>query len=64
MYSCTLSLTSTLDGWSTQRPATLPRERPGPIVREAGWAPGPVWQGAKNLLHRDSIPGQLVLAIR
>jgi hypothetical protein len=31
MYSCTLSLTSVLDGVSGQRhaPAALPRERPG-----------------------------------
>jgi len=27
-----------------------PRERDAvPIVREAGWAPGPVWTGAENL---------------
>jgi hypothetical protein len=29
---------------------------PVPIVQEAEWAPGPVWTGAENLLHRDSIP--------
>jgi hypothetical protein len=29
--------------------AALPRERePVPIVREAGWAPGPVWTGAEH----------------
>jgi hypothetical protein len=33
----------------TPRPL-YPRERdPVPIVQEAGWAPGPVWKGAKNL---------------
>ena len=25
-----------------------PRERPGPILREAGQAPGPVWTDAEN----------------
>jgi len=31
-------------------PAALyPRERPIPIVQEAGWAPRPVWTGAENL---------------
>ena len=29
--------------------APYPRERPGPIVQEAGWASGPVWTGAENL---------------
>ena len=24
------------------------RERPVPIVQEAGWAPGPFWKGAEN----------------
>jgi hypothetical protein len=33
----------------TPRPL-YPRERdPVPIVREAGWAPGPVWTAAENL---------------
>jgi len=28
-----------------------PRERdPVPVVKEAGWAPGPVWAGAENLV--------------
>ena len=26
-----------------------PREWPGTIVQEAGWAPGPVWTGVENL---------------
>ena len=30
-------------------PATLPRERSGTIVQEAGWAPVPAWTGAENL---------------
>jgi len=36
-----------------------PWERePVPIVKEAGWAHGPVWTGAENLsLHRESIHG-------
>ena len=29
---------------------------PVPIVRGAGWAPGPVWTGGKSRPHRDSIP--------
>jgi hypothetical protein len=34
-----------------------PWKDPVPIVWEAGWAPGPVWTGVKNLSpHRDSIP--------
>jgi hypothetical protein len=40
-------------GWvvnATPRPL-YPRERdPVPIVQDAGWAPGPVWKGAKNLV--------------
>ena len=32
-------------------PAALyPREDPVPIVQEAGWAPGPVWTGAENVV--------------
>ena len=40
-------------------PAALyTRKDPVPIVQEAGWAVGPVWTGAENLVpHRDSIPG-------
>ena len=51
-HSATLSLASVLDwdGWSA--PLSV-RFRPGniplPLVQEAGWAPGPVWTGAKNL---------------
>jgi hypothetical protein len=31
-------------------PAALyPGQNPVPIVQEAGWAPGPVWTGGKNL---------------
>ena len=61
MYSCTLSLTSTLvgDGWSTPRNGCFtPGKDPVPIVQEAGWLPGPVWIGAENPApHRGSIPG-------
>jgi len=33
-------------------PAALyPPKDPVPIVQEAGWAPGSVWTGAKNLAH-------------
>ena len=42
----------------TPRPLFTPRKDPVPIVREAGWAPGPVWRNAEILVpHRDSIPG-------
>jgi len=31
-------------------PAALyPEKNPVPIVQEVGWAPGPLWTGAKNL---------------
>ena len=29
-----------------------------PILKEAGWSPGPVWMGGKSRPHRNSIPGQ------
>jgi len=51
-YSSILPLTSALDGgrWSTPRPGRItPEKDPVPIVREARWAPGPVWTGAENL---------------
>jgi hypothetical protein len=32
----------------TPRPLFTPGKDPVPIVQEAGWAPGPVWTGAKN----------------
>jgi hypothetical protein len=28
-----------------------PRPQFTPIVQKAGWAPGPVWTGAENLVH-------------
>jgi hypothetical protein len=40
-------------GWvvnPTPRPHFTPRKDPVPIVQEAGWAPGPVWMGAENLV--------------
>ena len=49
-YSCTLSLTSMLDGvWSQGHvPSLYPRERdPVPIVQGAGWTPGSVWTVAE-----------------
>ena len=48
-------------GWGVSvmpRPLFTLRKDPVPIVHEAGWAPGPVWTGAKNLApYPDSIPG-------
>jgi hypothetical protein len=53
MYSCTLFLTSALEGGEgpASRPGrTLPPGKdPVPIVHEAGWATGPVWTGAESL---------------
>jgi hypothetical protein len=39
-------------GWSAPRPGCFtPGKHPVPILQEAGWAPGPVWTCAKNLLR-------------
>jgi hypothetical protein len=36
--------------WSASGPGRFtPEKDPVHIVQEAGWAPGPVWTGAKNL---------------
>ena len=35
----------------THRPLFTPGKDPVPIVQEAGWAPGPVWTGAENLVR-------------
>ena len=35
---------------ATPRPHFTPRKDPVPILQEAGWAPGPVWTGAENLI--------------
>ena len=51
-YSCTLSLTSALDGggWTSPRPGPFtPGSDPVPIVQQGGWAPRPVWTAAQNL---------------
>jgi len=38
--------------WSTPRPGLFtPVKDPVPTVKEAGWAPGPVWTGAENPAH-------------
>jgi len=53
LYIVNLSLTSGLDRsrWSTPRPGRFtPGRDPVPIVQKAGWAPGPVWMGAENLV--------------
>jgi len=53
MYSCTLSLTSALDGsvWvnATSQPLYTWEGDAVSIVQEAGWASGPVSKGVKNL---------------
>jgi hypothetical protein len=41
-------------GWVvsvTPQPLFNPGKDTFPIVQEAGWAPGPVWTGVKNLVH-------------
>ena len=39
-----------MGGWSTPRPGRFtPGKDPVPIVKKAGWAPGPVWTCAENL---------------
>jgi len=35
---------------STPRQLFIAGKDPVPIVQEAGWAPGPVWAGAENLV--------------
>ena len=43
-------------GWvvsSTPRPHFTPGKDPVPILKEAGWAPGPVWTGGKSRPHPD-----------
>ena len=62
MYSSALPSAWTLDegGWSTPRSGRFtPGKDPVSIVKEAGWAPMPVWTGAENFAppHRDSFPG-------
>jgi len=40
-------------GWGvsdTPQPLFTPWKNPVPIVQKAGWAPGPVWTGAENLV--------------
>ena len=52
------SMTAVLEGdeWSAARPGHLyPGKDPVAILREAGWAPEPVWMGGQSRLHRDSI---------
>jgi hypothetical protein len=51
----TVTLMSALDGVGGQShaPAALtPGKRPGSIVQEAWWTPGPVWCGTSR--HRDT----------
>jgi hypothetical protein len=38
-------------GGQRHAPAALPQERnPVTVAQKAGWAPGPVWTGAENLV--------------
>jgi hypothetical protein len=45
---------------STPRPHFNSRKDPVPILKEAVWAPGPVWTGGKSRPHRDSFPDRPV----
>ena len=58
MYSSTPSSASALDvgGWLTPVYGrfTLGNDAVR-IIREVGWAPGPVWMYAKNSPHNNSI---------
>ena len=53
-------MTAALEGgaWSAARPGRTLSHGKGPvsIVKEAGWAPGPIWTGGKSRPHWDSIP--------
>ena len=49
MYSSTFSLTSALGGQRHAPAALPPGKDPTPIVQEAGWASGPVFNGSENL---------------
>ena len=52
-YSSSLSLTSALGGsdWSMPRPGRFTLGRDSVPILQGGWAPGPVWTGAENLIH-------------
>jgi len=57
MYSCTLSLTSTLDG-QNHALAIYPQERPGTHCIECRVGPSDRLNGCGiSRLHRDPIPG-------
>jgi hypothetical protein len=45
-----------VSGQQDAQAALCPGKDPVPIVKEAGWASGPVWTGGKTRPHRDSIP--------
>jgi hypothetical protein len=50
-------------GWAvsvTSRPLFTPKKDPVPIVQEAGWAPGPVWTGAENLVPPPTFDARTV----
>ena len=53
-------MTAALEGdeWSAARPGHtfIPGKDSVPIAQEAGWAPGPVWNGGKSRPYRHSIP--------
>jgi hypothetical protein len=54
------NLGARLGGWSAPHLGRFApiKEKTVPTVKEAGWAPGPIWMSAENLApHWDSIPG-------
>jgi len=47
---------------STPRPHFTPGKDPVPILKEPGWAPGPVWTDGKSRPHQDAIPDRPALS--
>ena len=48
---------------STPRPHFTPGKDQVSILKEARWAPGPVWTGGKSRPQRDSIPDRPVVLV-
>ena len=45
-----------LEGQPHTPAASTPGKDTVPILKEAGWAPGPFWRGEKSRPYRNSIP--------
>ena len=44
-------------------PLFTPRKDLVPVVQKAGWAPGPVWTGAENVIMRPQIISHMCICI-